>query len=34
MDAKVHGGFGIMLDDLVAGIYALIALQAVAYLWN
>lgn len=34
LDAKVHGGFGIMLDDLVAGIYALIALQVVAYLWN
>ncbi|WP_281648781.1 phosphatidylglycerophosphatase A [Parendozoicomonas sp. Alg238-R29] len=26
-DKKVHGGFGIMLDDLIAGIYALICMQ-------
>lgn len=27
LDKKVHGGLGIMLDDLVAGLYALIILQ-------
>lgn len=26
LDASVHGGFGIMLDDLVAGIYAAVPL--------
>jgi len=30
-DKKLHGGFGIMLDDVIAGIYALIALQLIAY---
>jgi len=28
LDKKVHGGLGIMLDDLLAGIYALLLLQA------
>ena len=28
LDAKVHGGFGIMLDDLVAGRYAAATLYA------
>jgi len=32
LDRKVSGGLGIMLDDLVAGIYALIILQLTAYL--
>ncbi len=32
LDAKVHGGFGIMVDDVVAGIYALIVLQLVHYI--
>ena len=27
LDKKVHGGVGIMLDDIVAGIFALVALQ-------
>ena len=27
LDQKVHGGFGIMLDDVVAGLYALASLQ-------
>ena len=27
LDNKVHGGIGIMLDDIVAGIFALITLQ-------
>ena len=26
-DQRIHGGFGIMMDDVVAGIYALISLQ-------
>jgi phosphatidylglycerophosphatase A len=31
LDAKVHGGFGIMADDVLAGIFALICLQLVAW---
>ena len=31
LDAHVHGGFGIMLDDLVAGLYALLGVQLLAY---
>ncbi|WP_373083458.1 phosphatidylglycerophosphatase A [Zhongshania sp.] len=27
LDAKVHGGFGIMIDDMLAGIYAYLVLQ-------
>ncbi|WP_445766054.1 phosphatidylglycerophosphatase A family protein [Rheinheimera sp.] len=27
LDKKVHGGVGIMLDDVVAGVFALVALQ-------
>ncbi len=30
-DSRVAGGFGIMLDDVLAAIYALICLQAVAW---
>lgn len=26
-DERIHGGFGIMMDDVIAGIYALISLQ-------
>ena len=26
-DKKVHGGFGIMLDDVIAGVFALIIIQ-------
>ena len=26
-DTRIHGGLGIMLDDVIAGIYALISLQ-------
>jgi phosphatidylglycerophosphatase A len=29
-DRRVHGGFGVMLDDVLAGVYALIALQLIA----
>lgn len=31
IDHKVRGGFGIMLDDLVAGVYALVILQLIYY---
>jgi len=30
LDKKVQGGFGIMVDDLLAGIYALVCLQLIA----
>lgn len=30
-DKQVHGGIGIMLDDIVAGIFSLAALQALIY---
>ena len=30
-DRKLHGGFGTMLDDVLAGLYALGVLQAAAY---
>jgi len=32
LDARVPGGFGIMLDDLLAGVYAALLLQAAAWL--
>ena len=31
-DLKVHGGFGIMLDDLIAGVFAAACLQGLVYL--
>lgn len=31
-DQKLHGGFGVMLDDMFAGLYALLILQATAWL--
>ena len=31
-DRRVHGGLGVMLDDVAAGVYALIVLQIVAAL--
>ncbi|GLS82836.1 phosphatidylglycerophosphatase A [Paraferrimonas haliotis] len=31
LDAKVHGGFGIMVDDIIAGFFALACVQALAY---
>jgi phosphatidylglycerophosphatase A len=30
-DNQVDGGFGAMLDDALAGLYALLALQAIAW---
>ncbi|PID34355.1 MAG: phosphatidylglycerophosphatase A [Thiotrichales bacterium] len=32
IDRKVEGGLGIMLDDILAGIYALVVLQALAFI--
>lgn len=32
VDKQVHGGFGIMLDDVLAGFYALICLQVLLFL--
>lgn len=34
LDEKVHGGFGIMIDDVLAGIFALAGLQLIAYFWG
>ncbi len=31
LDKKVHGGFGIMIDDVLAGIYALLVLQLIVF---
>jgi phosphatidylglycerophosphatase A len=31
LDEKVHGGFGIMIDDVLAGVFALGGLQLIAY---
>ena len=31
-DRRVHGGLGVMVDDVVAGVYALVVLQIVAAL--
>ncbi|MEE9551479.1 MAG: phosphatidylglycerophosphatase A, partial [Gammaproteobacteria bacterium] len=32
VDRRVSGGFGIMLDDVIAGLYGLVILQIIAYL--
>ena len=32
LDKRIHGGFGIMIDDIVAGLYALVILQVMARL--
>lgn len=34
LDKSVSGGFGIMVDDLLAGVYALVILQVVIYINN
>jgi phosphatidylglycerophosphatase A len=34
VDQRVHGGFGIMLDDVLAGVYAWLVLQLIAYAIN
>ncbi|RXJ73110.1 phosphatidylglycerophosphatase A [Veronia nyctiphanis] len=33
LDRKVHGGFGIMLDDVVAGLMAMVSLWLVNHWW-
>ena len=33
IDEKVAGGFGIMLDDLIAGVFALVVLQLIYYFY-
>lgn len=33
LDSQVDGGLGIMLDDLLAGVYALLAMQLLNWLW-
>jgi len=29
IDSRIHGGLGVMLDDVIAGIFAMIVLQVV-----
>ena len=31
LDAKVHGGFGIMIDDVLAGVFSFLCLQGLVY---
>lgn len=31
LDAKIHGGFGIMIDDVLAGVFAFICLQLIIH---
>ncbi|HIQ14377.1 MAG TPA: phosphatidylglycerophosphatase A [Leucothrix sp.] len=31
LDKQVHGGLGIMVDDILAGVFALVCLQALAF---
>ncbi len=33
IDQRIHGGIGIMLDDIVAGIYSLVILQIICRIW-
>jgi phosphatidylglycerophosphatase A len=33
VDRRVHGGFGIMIDDVLAAVYAWMVLQLLAYFW-
>lgn len=32
LDARVHGGFGIMIDDILAGLFALVIMHITLYL--
>ncbi|MBA4503369.1 phosphatidylglycerophosphatase A family protein [Marinobacterium marinum] len=34
VDRRVHGGLGIMLDDVLAGVFAALALQGLLWLWG
>jgi phosphatidylglycerophosphatase A len=31
LDKRVHGGFGVMIDDVIAGIFALLVLETIYY---
>ncbi|MBB1269140.1 phosphatidylglycerophosphatase A [Shewanella sp. SR44-3] len=31
LDAKIHGGFGIMIDDVLAGVFAFLSLQLIIF---
>ncbi|ENY73041.1 phosphatidylglycerophosphatase A [Aeromonas diversa CDC 2478-85] len=33
-DRRIHGGLGIMLDDLIAGLFALACMQLLAHWWG
>ena len=33
VDQRFHGGLGIMLDDIIAGLYSLAALQLICHFW-
>jgi len=33
LDKRVHGGFGIMIDDVIAGLFANICLQVILRFW-
>ncbi|MEO6173150.1 MAG: phosphatidylglycerophosphatase A [Arenimonas sp.] len=33
-DQKIHGGFGVMLDDAIAGVYAFLCLQLALYFFK
>lgn len=33
VDQRFHGGIGIMLDDVIAGVYSLVILQIIVKLW-
>ncbi len=33
-DQRIHGGIGIMMDDVIAGLYAFCCLQAIWYIAN
>lgn len=34
LDKKVHGGLGIMIDDIVAGVFAAVVLQYLIYIYS
>lgn len=34
LDRKVKGGFGVMVDDALAGVWAFLVLQAAVWLWG
>ncbi len=34
LDRRIHGGLGIMLDDLAAGVAAFVVLQGAVYAWG